>query len=47
MKGAISHDLGMIGDTTDLARFAHQFSIDCEFWNVVIGVASIYANDAI
>lgn len=47
MKGATTHGLGMIGDTVDLAKFAHQFSTDRDFRNLVIGAASIYANDAI
>ncbi|MCE4341659.1 XVIPCD domain-containing protein [Xanthomonas hortorum] len=47
MKGATTHGLGMIGDTVDLAKFTHQFSTDRDFRNLVIGAASIYANDAI
>ncbi|WP_416057811.1 XVIPCD domain-containing protein [Stenotrophomonas maltophilia] len=47
MKGATSHGLGMIGDTIDLVKFAHQFSNDRDFRNLVIGAAAVYANSAI
>lgn len=47
MKGATSHGLGMIGDTIDLAKFAHQFSNDRDFRNLVMGAAAVYANSAV
>lgn len=47
MKGATSHGLGMIGDTIDLAEFAHQFSNDRDFRNLVMGAAAVYANSAV
>ena len=47
LKGATRHGLGMLGDTVDLARFAHQFSTDRDFRNLVIGAASVYASEAI
>jgi phosphoribosyl-ATP pyrophosphohydrolase len=47
MKGATSHGLGMIGDTIDLAKFAHQFSNDRDFRNLVMGAAAVYAHSAV
>ncbi|WP_234408228.1 XVIPCD domain-containing protein, partial [Xanthomonas fragariae] len=47
LKGAIRHGLGMLGETVDLAKFAHQFSTDRDFRNLVIGAASVYASEAI
>jgi hypothetical protein len=47
MKGATSHGLSMLGETVDLAKFAHQFGNDINFRNLVIGAASVYANQAI
>ncbi|WP_017167402.1 XVIPCD domain-containing protein [Xanthomonas phaseoli] len=47
MKGATSHGLSMLGDTVDLAKFAYEFRTDENFRNLVIGAASVYANQAI
>ncbi|MGV7196892.1 XVIPCD domain-containing protein [Xanthomonas axonopodis] len=47
MKGATSHGLNMLGDTVDLAKFAHQFSTDENFRNLVIGAAAVYASQAV
>lgn len=46
MKGATSHGLAMLGETVDLAEFAHRFTTDRDFRNLVIGAAAIYASDA-
>jgi len=46
MKGATGHGLNMIGETVDLAKFAHRFGTDPNFRNLVIGAAAIYASDA-
>lgn len=47
MKGATSHGLNMLGDTVDLAKFAHQFSTDENFRNLVIGSAVVYGSQVV
>lgn len=47
MKGTTSHGLAMLGETVDLAKFAHRFGTDRDFRNLIIGTAAIYASDAI
>ncbi|AVQ07835.1 TPA: hypothetical protein HH295_07070 [Xanthomonas vasicola pv. zeae] len=47
MKGATSHGLSMLGDTVDLAKFAYEFRTDENFRNLVMGAASVYANQAV
>lgn len=47
MKGATGHGLAVLGETVDLAQFAHRFSTDRDFRNLIIGAAAIYASDAI
>lgn len=46
MKGATGHGLNMLSETVDLAKFAHRFSTDNDFRNLIIGAACIYASDA-
>lgn len=43
LKGASQAGLNVLGETVDLAKFAHRFSTDTDFRNLVIGAVGVYA----